>query len=287
MQKLTITNHATKNQKNYNENAIEHGKIGLNSTLYLAYRDIPDLLEKYLFSMTPKEQYQLLDFGCGAGLSTEIIQKIIENCGHKVNVHGIDLNENNLTLARKRLPQGIFEKVEKGQLPEQFNNKFDIVICNFVLVENQYEEMVNLLKRIQPTLCETGILIVTNPTAKAYNTSNKWYTFNNNFDENTPLGSNGKLADGQPIKVEVLSLEEKTSFTFFDFFHSGHAYRSAYEKTGFCLAGTHKPLGKNEDNIQWQSEYEKPPYKIHVLYKQPESYKPSDNSTVEIQKPGF
>ena len=58
----------------------------------------------------------------------------------------------------------------------------------------------------------------------------------------------------------------KQLFRFFDFFHSGRAYRRAFSESGLELIQTHKPVGTVKDSIPWLSEMEASPYKIHVLY---------------------
>ncbi len=269
---MLSSSHAILNQENYKHAADAHNEMGLNSTLYLAYRDIPAILERHLFGRTKKESYRLLDFGCGVGLSTEIIAKMVMKAGYKVDVLGVDVSEENLKFARHRLPKGNFLKIEPNQSLQKLG-EFDLIVCNFVLVELQQKNMLNVLKIIQPLLIDSGALIVTNCTSKAYKRSNKWYSFNNNFPQNEPTeirNNKPKFQDDQPIKVQIFThtAGNSASFTFFDFFHSGKAYRSAYEAAGLQLLETHKPIGRDSDGIPWRSEKEYSPYKIHVLYKQ-------------------
>ena len=267
----TRVNHSDLNQYNYKNNAITHAELGLKSTLYLAYRDLPDLLKKHSFGVNNKNKYRLLDFGCGAGLSTEILSRIIKNCGFSVDIYGVDINSENLELAKKRLPSGKFQQIDVGKPIENLGT-FDIVICNFVLLEHNDKEMLRILGQIHPLVSEQGVLLVTNCTGKAYNTSHKWYSFNNNFSENTPTEINTKgklkLKDNQPVKLQVLSYDTGSSFCFFDYFHSGRAYREAYTKLGFSLVDTHKPMGRDSDGIEWKDEKNVSPYKIHVLKKE-------------------
>ncbi|HSW75749.1 MAG TPA: methyltransferase domain-containing protein [Candidatus Saccharimonadales bacterium] len=266
---MFTTSHEIANQENYKKSADLHNKFCLDSTLYLAYRDIPALLEKHLFKQNNKESYRILDFGCGAGLSTEIISKIILSSGYKVDIVGVDLSEENLKFARERIPHAEFVKTNPNQCLKRLGD-FDLIVCNFVLVENQHGNMVNILKAIQPLLKDTGILITTNCTSKVYQRSMKWRSFNNDFVENTPHQTkDGKLKfeEDQPVKLQILT--GKDSFTFFDFFHSERDYKSAYEIAELKLSETHKPLGLETDNMPWQSESKYSPYKIHVLTKQP------------------
>lgn len=265
-----FSSHSERNQKNYDNDAITHDKLGLNSTLYLAYRDIPGLLKKHLFDKVQKERFRVLDFGCGAGLSTELITKMINKAGFQADIYGVDISEQNIKFARQRLEQATFAQVEPGESLKHLG-EFDLIICSFVLVENQQNKMNAILKDIQSLLTDSGISIITNCASKAYKASNKWYTFNNKFEENSPSGLSNKLKfkEDQPIKVQVFaSYGSDISFTFYDFFHSGSAYRNAYQAVGLDLLETHKPVGKESDGIDWESEKKHSPYKIHILSKQ-------------------
>ena len=258
--------HGKTNQSNYKASAHLHAKINIDSTLFLAYRDIVFLLEKHLFHHNKKETYRVLDFGCGAGLSTHIISQRIEEAGFKVDITGVDISEENLKQAKTRLPDAQFIQITPNQSLSKLG-EFDIIICNFVLVENKYKEMLNILRSLQPLLANDGVLIVTNPSSKVYKQANKWYSLNNDFPENKPLGfRNGKIKfqDDQPIKLQFYT--STTSFTFSDFFHSGAAYKEAYKEAGLTLAETYKPVGYHSDGIPWKSEKDFSPYKIHILH---------------------
>jgi len=265
-----LSTHAEMNQINYAKNAITHGELGLNSTLFLAYRDLPILIKKYLLPKLEKTKIRVLDVGCGAGLSTELICKILTMEKLEGEFYGLDISKDNLELAKKRVPFAKFIQTN-DLIDENLLKNFDLVICNFVLVENTQTNMIALLKNIHSYLNKTGIAIITNCAIAAYKKDNKWYTFNNDFPENTPQTSiNGKdkFAEDQPIKVEVFtSYKSPLSFTFFDFFHSGAAYKNTYEAVGLELLKTHKPIGKESDNIAWLDEVVKSPYKIHVVSK--------------------
>lgn len=133
------------------------------------------------------------------------------------------------------------------------------------------EEMHKQLCLLSPKLAKDGILLVTNTTAKVYRQENNWYTLNNKFPENKgnqDSEKEGKLKLPEDYKVKLqcfVAKDSDLSFTFFDYFHSGSAYRKAYTAAGLKLLETHKPIGKDEDNFKWETESEKPPFKIHVL----------------------
>lgn len=270
--------HEKQNQTNYDKDAQIHGKMGLDSTLFLAYRDVPALLRKHLFEKTPKERYRFLDYGCGAGLSTELVATIIAKSGYQVDTCGVDVNTENLKLAAERMPKASFFNISKSEFPAELTkDMFDVITCNFVLLEHKEKEMADIIKAIRPLLSDSGILIVTNCNGKAYDRRNKWYSSNNDFPENesTPLPISRKLKfmEDQPVKVEVMTRNIGSSFTFFDFFHSGSAYRKAFKQAGLLLADTHKPMGVDLDGMDWAAEKECSPYKIYVL-RNDASYKP-------------
>jgi hypothetical protein len=164
------------------------------------------------------------------------------------------------------------KKITPGQSLKDLG-VFDLVICNFVLVEVKEPIMLDILKNIYLLLEDTGIALITNCFSKSYKRENKWYTFNNDFKENQPtLKINNKLkfAEDQPVTVQVFaSFGNTRSFTFSDFFHSGASYRNAYEKANLMLLQTHKPKDEKSDSIEWKAEKEHSPYKIHVVTKQP------------------
>lgn len=258
-----------RNQQNYSVDAMSHAKLGLKATLYLAYRDCRALLQKHLFDRCPKETYRIFDLGCGAGISTSIYAQIIREAGYNVEIVGADISEQNLLFAKSKVPDGLFVRTALDQSLDVFG-KFDLVICNFVLVEHPFIEMQDIIKKLRSLLNDNGVLITTNATCQAYKSSNQWYTLNNHFEENLPQELKSvkpKLKDDQKVSLAVNEPETgRQLFRFFDFFHSSRAYKKAYLSTGLRLVETHRPLGDNSDGIPWKSERKVSPYKIQVLY---------------------
>ena len=263
--------YTARNQQGYARDSAGHAKFGLKSTLYLAYRDSKDLLTLHLFQRSPKTTYRIFDYGCGAGLSTSIYAQIIKEAGYNVEIVGADISSENLANARIKVPEGTFVNIDADQSIESFGT-FDLIVCNFVLLEQPFGDMLKIVKKLQPLLDETGVLITTNATRQAYKTSNRWYSLRNDFVENAPHEPKGEkliLSEDQTVTLAVSDpVNGAQLFRFFDFFHSGRAYRSAYADAGFQLIQTHKPLGVTADEIPWLSETEVSPYKIHVLYLQ-------------------
>lgn len=251
----------TENQRNYRKNSLNYAKIGLDSTMYLAYRDVPKLLKTHLFSKNDSDSMRLLDYGCGPGVSTNLIANFLSEAGKNVEIYGLDINEENLKLAKAKLPQGNFFLLSNDN-PMLNIGKFDIVVCNFVLLENKFPTMLTILQKIRKLMSDTGVLIVTNCTPYVYDQNKKWYSFNNSFPENSE-----KLKNGQVVKLEISDKNTKAKFIVTDFFHSAGSYRLAYKTVGLELKETIEPKGLKEDGIIWNAEITHPPYQIHVISK--------------------
>ena len=261
----------TNNQDAYNQFWIEHSRLGLNTTKFLAHRDLPYIFCEHLLQHNIKVKYKVLDFGCGSGATAKVIHDMLQMLGVDVELYGLDINEKNVAVARKENPAGKFEWCEKGKVPAGWQD-FDLVICNFVLLENKFDDMLTILKNINGLLNDKGIAIITSNTAKTYDRQNQWNSFNTNHPENTPTvfspeKNKLKRVEGQSVKKTMHDKNGKTLFTFFDIFHPRHVYKKAYELAGLSIVASRKPLGTEHDGIEWKSETHTPPYRIDVIRK--------------------
>lgn len=256
------------NQLNYKKNAKGHdAALDLKSNIYLAYRDLPELLNKHLFERLDKTSYRVLDFGCGTGVSTEQIHKVFRQAGKPVEIVGVDINTENLDLAVTRVPNATFICIaEDADLTTLLEN-FDLIICNFVFIEMRTLKMQTLLEKLQPALSANGIMIVTNNSPYVYQQTHRWCKVNNKFPENHPANPNAELQDDQRVKLQVALPGRKNGFIFSDFFHPEMVYVDAYKTAGLNIQQTHKPLGKKSDPIKWKAEKDLPPVIIHILSK--------------------
>jgi len=249
------------NQHNYDSNAAKFHLAQLNPRNFLPYRDLPDTIARHLLDKVSKDHYKILDYGCGTGNSTQMVTNIFTELGIDVEIYGVDINESNLRLAKKNIPTASFISISQDDQEIPLSG-FDLVICNFVLLENTFDDMVMILHRIQQVMLVTATLINTNSASHIYDQTKKWHSINNHFIENQL-----PLVDGQMVKLELIDDSAGDSFTFTDFFHSEIAYQQAYKEANLCLIETLEPLGKASEPIEWLAEKEYSPFKIHVLSK--------------------
>ena len=76
------------------DRARAYADLEFPGTYYLAFRDLPGLLRKYVCGT------RALDFGCGAGRSTRFLRAL------SFEVIGVDVSEAMLDQARGRDPRG-------------------------------------------------------------------------------------------------------------------------------------------------------------------------------------
>src|SRR5258705_6743882 len=71
----------------YGKHASKYAELGIDDTNYLAFRDIPQLIQKHAKGLAA------LDYGCGAGRST----RFLKNLG--LHVVGVDISQDMLEQA--------------------------------------------------------------------------------------------------------------------------------------------------------------------------------------------
>jgi ubiquinone/menaquinone biosynthesis C-methylase UbiE len=263
------TTHSQQNQLAYNQFWLTHSKLdSFHSTKFLAHRDLHQLIDQHLLQIVPKTKYRILDFGCGNGETASIISALFATFGKQVELYCLDKNEKNLTIAKEKNPNANCYLADENNFPQELKD-FDLIICNFVLLENLPAAITMILENIQSTLSDQGIAIITHNTAKAYDEANRWVSFSTNFTENKRGVFDSEKnkytrADGNPVTKAMVKDGVKLH-TFYDFFYRRRTYRTAFTAANLDLITSHKPLGTSDDHIDWQSETSIAPYRIDIL----------------------
>lgn len=147
--KETTKNHFNKTAKNYNNSY--DGKF---------VKCMYDEIIKRVISKKPKT---LLDLGCGNG---NILKILSENT--ETTLYGLDLSEEMINEAGKRLNKEITLTVGDSENLPYENNTFDCIICNASF--HHYTNPDLVLSEIQRVLKKNGTFILGDPTAPF-----KWY----------------------------------------------------------------------------------------------------------------
>ena len=124
----------------------------------------------YVIGLVPEKAKLILDIGCGAGDTGEILT------GQGYTVDGITLSEEEKQVAGKVLRNVYVHNVEQG-LPNTITDKYDVIILSHVLEHICYPQ--RLLKDIRDRLSPDGILIIALPNLMHF--ASRWKLTIGNF----------------------------------------------------------------------------------------------------------
>ena len=232
------------------ERADSYADLEFPGTYWLAYRDIPALIEAHV------QGTRALDFGCGTGRSTRFLRDL------GFDVVGVDIAESMLARARERDPAGDYRQVPDGELPGLNPGSFDLILSVFTF-DNipDVEQKVTLLKALRRLLAPGGRMInlVSSPVIYV----NEWASFSTrDFPENRDAH------DGDRVRIVMLDVADSRPVE--DVLCSEEAYEAAYGRAGLVPIDVHRPLGRRDEPFEWVSETEVSPWAIYVLERAPE-----------------
>ncbi|MCX6287973.1 MAG: class I SAM-dependent methyltransferase [Bacteroidetes bacterium] len=222
-----------------------YATLDFPGTYYLAFRDIPVLIAKYV------KGRQALDFGCGAGRST----RFLKNLGFEA--WGVDISARMLSEAFRIDPKGDYFQVKDDDLSGIADLSMDLVFSAFTFDNIPSEEnKLKLFEEFGRILRPDGIFInlVSNPEIYI----NEWASFTTkDFPENH-LARTGEI-------VRIINTSAGHTLPVQDILFPDWDYKRLYYATGLTLLETHRPLGKQAEPFTWISETNIPPWAIFVL----------------------
>jgi SAM-dependent methyltransferase len=227
------------------ERARAYAGLDFPGTYYLAFRDIPSLLERH------GKGRAALDFGCGAGRSTRFL------AGLGYEAIGIDVSMAMLRQAEERDPTGSYLHVPDGDLSALAGRHFDVVLCAFTFdnVEGAARR-VNLFRQLGGLLREGGRLVNLVSAPDIYR--NEWTSFSTrDFPENRTAVS------GDRVRIVMLDVPDRRPVQ--DVLHTDEDYRATFAEAGLQVVDAHRPLGRRDDPFPWVSEERVSPWLIHVV----------------------
>ncbi len=225
--------------------AESYAGLGFPGTYYLAYRDLPEIIERHVGGR------RALDFGCGTGRSTRFLRDL------GFEVVGVDISETMLERARELDPEGDYRLVPDGALPGLEPESFDLVLSVFTF-DNipAMKHKIALFRELGGLLVRDGRIVnlVSAPEIYLY----EWASFSTRkFPENRDAAS------GQKVRIVMLDVDDDRPVT--DILCTDEDYRDVYEQAGLAAEAMYRPLGRPEDPFDWVSEMTISPWAIYVL----------------------
>ncbi len=211
---------------------------------YLAYRDIPEFIRKFV------KGNQALDYGAGTGFSTSFLYDL------GLDIMGIDISLSMLEKARTNFPYIHFHNVN-DLIPKA---NFDLVFSSFVLLELSSKcEIVRYLSSCGSFLKKDGILICITGSEQLFSPFREWMTFNSHFKENRNLRS------GDIAKIEL----QYPKMEFHDYYWKTTDYLDCFQKAELEVLSTYHPLGSLKDPYEWKDERSYSPFTIFLAKQKP------------------
>jgi SAM-dependent methyltransferase len=222
-----------------------YAKLEFPGTYYLAYRDLPAIIEEHV------QGRKALDFGCGTGRSTRFLR------GLGFDVVGVDISERMLARARESDPGGEYHRVPDGDLSGLPEGAYDLILCAFTF-DNvaTMAKKVELFRGLRRLLSIGGHLVNLVSSPEIY--VNEWASFSTkDFPENRMARS------GDTVRIVMLDVPDRRPVE--DIICTDQDYHAVYEHAGLGPIKIHKPLAKDTEPYAWVSEMKVPPWVIYVL----------------------
>ena len=231
----------------YEKQAGEYAALEMQDTQFLAFRDIPMLIQEYAGPIA-----SVLDYGCGAGRSTRFLKRL------GFNAVGVDVSDEMLAQARSKDGSGAYHHIPIGLLHFD-DSTFDLIFSSFVFLEvSRLDEIERILKEMKRVMRKDGAIIFVTASTEA--TEGNWLSLSYAFPEN-----NKPLKSGDTVKLLIQGVD----VVLHDYFWTEQDYTGAAERAGLSLAKLHKPLGSPDDRIEWRDETKMSPIAVYVLRNSP------------------
>lgn len=224
--------------------AESYATLGLDGTYYLAFRDVPELLQRHVRGR------DALDFGCGAGRSTRVLKAL----GY--GAVGVDVARDMLRKARQQDSAQLYVQIGDDGPRALRESAFDLVTAffpfdNIAGVERRVRLMTELRRRLRPE----GKLLLLASAPELYR--NDWLTFTTvEFDENATAQS------GDRVRIRIRGVGDDRPID--DQLWEERDYVEQLGEAGLRVLETHRPLGRAGEPFEWGTELEMSPWMLFV-----------------------
>jgi SAM-dependent methyltransferase len=222
-----------------------YAKLEFPGTYYLAYRDLPEIISKYV------KGKKAIDFGCGTGRSTRFLQTI------GFDAVGIDIAEDMIKKAKEIDPKGDYRLIQGSDFTWFEKGAYDLILSAFTF-ENipLMERKVDLFRKLGELHNKEGKIINLVSSPEIY--VNEWASFSTkDFPENR------QAKCGDKVKIIMTDVDDRRPVE--DIIWPDEDYRKTYKQAGLTLIQTYKPLAREDEPYKWVSETKIAPWVIYVL----------------------
>jgi SAM-dependent methyltransferase len=224
--------------------ASAYATLEFANTYYLAFRDLAAILAEHVTGT------RALDFGCGTGRSTRLLQKF------GFNVTGVDISEDMLRIARTADPGGDYRLVPGDNLSEFAVGTFDLVLSAFTFDNIPGAAKAGIFRDLRSLLAPNGAIVSIVSALEMY--THEWASFTTkDFPENAAARS------GDVVRIIVTDHQDRRPVE--DIVCSDEAYRDVFREAGLKAVEMLKPLAKGDEPYPWASETRIAPWVIYVL----------------------
>lgn len=225
-----------------------YSKLDFPGTYYLAYRDIPGLVKKYITGS------KALDFGCGAGRSTRFLREL------GLNTIGIDISDEMLRIAKSVDPSGRYIRVDDGDISMIESEEFDLILSAFTFDNIPTRgKKIMLFSQMRSMLSDKGKIINLVSSPEIY--THEWASFTTkDFPENK------QAVCGDIVKIINTAIEDRTPVE--DIIWPEEDYRDIYREVGLCVVDKLEPKAVGDEPYEWINEMKIAPWNIYVLEKE-------------------
>lgn len=227
----------------YSEQASRYALRDLEGTDRLAFRAVAE--GRWLAGR------RVLDLGCGAGRSSRFLREL----GNEVV--GVDASGEMLNEARAADPEGTYLRHDATRPLPFAEAAFDAFFSSWMLLElGEWEAVAAAMAEAARVTRAGGIGLVIVNSEAFYR--GDWLSCQVDFPENrAPLVSAQRVrARLVPEGVEVR-----------DYFWSEADYGRAFAGAGLEIVETRRPLGREDDGVEWRDELHLAPYLVFRLLK--------------------
>jgi SAM-dependent methyltransferase len=194
---------------------------------------------------------RVLDLGCGAGRSSRFLRDL----GNEVV--GIDASGEMLNEARAADPDGTYLRHDATRPLPFAEAAFDAFFSSWMLLELGERGAVAATLAEAARVTRPGGIGVVIVNSEAFYRGD-WLSCQVDYPENA-----APLASGQRVRARLVPEGVEVS----DFFWSEADYGRAFEEAGLELVETQRPLGREDDGVEWRDELHLGPYLVFRLLK--------------------